>query len=68
MPSLADGTTAALAKGTVDYSKFIVASGVSGPAVGAMLREVEAWWIDQDFAPDGATLRARLQQTIAAQQ
>jgi peptide chain release factor 3 len=27
--SLADGTTAGLAKGTIDYSKFVVASGVS---------------------------------------
>jgi tRNA nucleotidyltransferase/poly(A) polymerase len=46
----------------------IVANGVGGPAVGAMLRDVEAWWIDQDFAPDETVLRARLQQMIAAQQ
>jgi tRNA nucleotidyltransferase/poly(A) polymerase len=46
----------------------IVSSGVSGPAVGAMLRNVEAWWIEQDFAPDETALRARLQQMIAAQQ
>lgn len=39
-----------------------------GPAIGALLRAVEAWWIEQDFAPDEAALRARLQQMIAAQQ
>ncbi|MEJ0013584.1 MAG: CCA tRNA nucleotidyltransferase [Bauldia sp.] len=39
-----------------------------GPAIGTLLRAVEAWWIEQDFAPDEAALRARLQQMIAAQQ
>jgi tRNA nucleotidyltransferase/poly(A) polymerase len=39
-----------------------------GPAIGALLRAVEAWWIEQDFAPDEAALRARLQQMIAGQQ
>jgi hypothetical protein len=38
------------------------------PVVGALLREVEAWWIEQDFAPDEAALRRRLQHAIAAQQ
>ena len=40
----------------------------SGPAIGAVLRSVEAWWIAQDFAPDEAQLRARLQQEMAAAQ
>ena len=40
----------------------------SGPAVGAMLRSVEAWWIAQDFVPDEPALRARLQQELAAAQ
>ena len=40
----------------------------AGPAVGALLRSVEAWWIAQDFAPDTAALRARLQQELAARQ
>ncbi len=40
----------------------------SGPAVGAVLRSVEAWWIAQDFAADEAALRARLQQELAAAQ
>ncbi|MEJ0097430.1 MAG: hypothetical protein WDM84_05155 [Bauldia sp.] len=30
-----------------------------GPLVGDLLRAVEAWWIDQDFAPDAAALRRR---------
>jgi poly(A) polymerase len=40
----------------------------SGPAVGALLRSVEAWWIAQDFAPDERALRSRLQQETAAAQ
>ncbi len=40
----------------------------TGPAVGAILRSVEAWWIAQDFAPDERALRARLQQELAAVQ
>jgi tRNA nucleotidyltransferase/poly(A) polymerase len=39
-----------------------------GPAVGALLKALQAWWIAEDFAPDEATLRARLQQMIAAAQ
>ena len=47
----------------------VVGPGVpSGPAVGAVLRSVEAWWIAQDFAPDERALRARLQQELAAAQ
>jgi poly(A) polymerase len=42
--------------------------GAEGPAVGALLRAVEAWWIAEDFAPDAAALKARLQQMAAAQQ
>jgi tRNA nucleotidyltransferase/poly(A) polymerase len=40
----------------------------SGPAVGTVLRSIEAWWIAQDFAPDERALRARLQQELAAAQ
>ena len=39
-----------------------------GPAVGAFLKHLEAWWIEEDFAPDAAVLRSRLQQMIAAAQ
>ena len=44
------------------------AGGGHGPAVGAFLKAVEAWWIAEDFGPDEAALRARLQQMIAAAQ
>jgi tRNA nucleotidyltransferase/poly(A) polymerase len=45
-----------------------IGDGVRGPAVGILLRDLEAWWIAQDFAPDEAALRSRLQQMIAAAQ
>ncbi len=46
----------------------VVAAGRRpGPGVGAMLAAVEAWWIEQDFAPDEAQLRRRLQQVMAEQ-
>jgi len=39
----------------------VMAAGVpSGPAVGAVLREVEAWWIDNDFIDDKLSLVERL--------
>jgi poly(A) polymerase len=38
------------------------------PAVGALLRAVEAWWIERDFTPDANALRKRLQQAMAEQQ
>jgi tRNA nucleotidyltransferase/poly(A) polymerase len=43
-------------------------TSVRGPQVGALLKAIEAWWIDNDFAPDEAALRARLQQVLAAAQ
>ena len=47
----------------------VLAAGTPrGPAVGQALRAVETWWMDEDFAPDEAVLRRRLQQMIAAQQ
>ncbi|MCR4283431.1 MAG: CCA tRNA nucleotidyltransferase [Bauldia sp.] len=46
----------------------ITGGGMAGPAVGETLRAIEAWWIDQDFAPNEAALRSRLQQMIAAAQ
>ena len=49
--------------------KDALGAGVpTGAAVGRLLRALEAWWIDQDFAPDAAALKARLQQQVAAQQ
>jgi tRNA nucleotidyltransferase/poly(A) polymerase len=41
---------------------------IRGPQVGTLLKAIEAWWIDNDFAPDEAALRARLQQMVAAAQ
>ena len=39
----------------------VMARGVpSGPKVGEALRALEAWWIEQDFAPDRDALLARL--------
>ena len=46
----------------------IIGGAVRGPAVGELLRAVEAWWIEEDFVPDEMALRARLQQMMAAQQ
>jgi len=39
----------------------IIAAGVpEGPLVGAVMREVEVWWIDQDFPSDKLSLIERL--------
>jgi poly(A) polymerase len=39
----------------------VMAAGVpAGPAVGRVLREVEAWWIDQDFIDDKLSIVERL--------
>jgi poly(A) polymerase len=44
----------------------IVGQGAQpSPAVGALLRELETWWIDHDFQPDEGALRRRLQQVMA---
>ncbi|HLB06562.1 MAG TPA: CCA tRNA nucleotidyltransferase [Alphaproteobacteria bacterium] len=36
-----------------------------GPRVGALLEAVEAWWIEEDFAPDRAQCLAKLEDLIA---
>ena len=47
----------------------VIEAGIArGPALGRLLRAVESWWIERDFTPDLAALRARLQQMIAAEQ
>lgn len=44
----------------------IVARGVPpGPAVGALLRAVEAWWLEQDMRPDYEDCLERLERLIA---
>jgi poly(A) polymerase len=43
----------------------VVAAGVPrGPAVGAVLREVEAWWIDNDFTADKLSVVERLKSVV----
>jgi poly(A) polymerase len=37
-----------------------IALGAAGPAVGELLRAIEAWWIDADFPPDRAAALAQL--------
>ncbi len=39
-----------------------------GPAVGVILRDLERWWLAEDFRPDAAALRRRLQAMVQAQQ
>jgi poly(A) polymerase len=44
----------------------VMALGVAaGPAVGRLLSALEGWWMDNDFAPDEAALRAKLMQLVA---
>jgi poly(A) polymerase len=41
----------------------VMALGIAtGPRVGAILRALEAWWIERDFAADEGGLRARLKE------
>ena len=43
----------------------VTAAGVApGPIVGEVLREVEAWWIDQDFAGDRDQALTRLKAVV----
>ena len=43
----------------------VVAAGVRrGPQVGAVLREVEAWWIDNDFTLDKLSVVERLKSVV----
>ena len=44
------------------------AGAASGPAIGALLKSLKAWWIAEDFAPGAEVLRSRLQQMMAAVQ
>lgn len=41
-------------------------TSIRGASVGVILKAVESWWIENDFAADEAALRARLDQMIAA--
>ena len=46
----------------------LAATGLRGPAVGTILKQIEDWWIENDFGPDESALRNRLQQIGAASQ
>jgi poly(A) polymerase len=42
-----------------------MAAGIApGPAMGAALRRIEAWWIDEDFAPDREAALAKLREAV----
>ena len=43
-------------------------ANIHGPAVGALLKQLESWWVDGDFTASEADLRSRLQQMVAAAQ
>lgn len=44
----------------------VLALGVAaGPAVGALLAEVEAWWLERDFEPDRAAVLAILKDLVS---
>ena len=44
----------------VNGADALAAGIVAGPAMGAALRTVEGWWVDEDFAPDRAAALERL--------
>jgi len=45
--------------------KEVAAAGVpEGPLIGAVLREVEAWWIDNDFTADKLSIVERLKSVV----
>jgi poly(A) polymerase len=44
----------------VSGADAVAAGARPGPKVGEALREVEAWWMDEDFPSDGEAVRARL--------
>jgi len=43
----------------------VMALGIEeGPEIGVLLRDVEAWWVEQDFAPDRPALLERLKAAV----
>ena len=65
-----DGQAAALADWTPPVFPLVgadvLAAGVAaGPRIGALLRAVEDWWLDEGFAPDRDACLARLGHLIA---
>ncbi len=43
----------------------VLALGVgAGPEIGALLEEIEAWWLDQDFGPDREACLKKLKELV----
>ena len=41
----------------------VMAEGIeAGPKIGVLLRDIEGWWVEQDFAPDRQALLKRLKE------
>jgi poly(A) polymerase len=42
-----------------------MAEGIdAGPKIGTLLRDIEGWWVEQDFAPDRQALLKRLKEAV----
>ncbi|MFZ4601337.1 MAG: CCA tRNA nucleotidyltransferase [Caulobacterales bacterium] len=48
----------------LDGARVMAAGTPPGPMVGAVMREVEAWWIDADFIDDELSLAERLKAVV----
>jgi poly(A) polymerase len=48
----------------VDGADVLAAGAPQGPGVGAVLRALEAWWIEGDFAADRAQALAKLRELV----
>ena len=43
----------------------VMALGIDeGPEIGVALRDIEQWWVEQDFAPDRTALLQRLKEIV----
>jgi poly(A) polymerase len=49
---------------SIDGSQVIAAGATPGPAVGAVLAEVERWWVESDFIDDELGLIERLKAVV----
>jgi len=60
--ALAEGWKAPLF--ALDGNDVMAAGLEEGPGIGKLLRDIEGWWVDQDFVPDRVALLNRLKQAI----
>jgi poly(A) polymerase len=49
-------------KFALDGNDVMAAGFEEGPEIGVVLREIERWWVEQDFAPDRQALLDRLKE------